>query len=155
MASLALFGIETWLDWTRSFPAFHDALVRIKALAQVVTPVGFAETRGIPAAPFYLASVLIAGGAAILGARRYDGVFLAAFIVGTSILASPYAMRHDLVAVIPACVVAILNRPGLKSIPALALFAGWAPALALVVMALAQFFQRPWPRLFSADARPG
>ena len=139
---LILFGMQPWLDWLNSMAAFRQSLFKIGAMGQVITPYGMADWRGLNPLPFFVVSAALAVGAIVVSARRAEGVYLIAVIVGASILASPYALRHDTIALVPACIVAILAHPKLKALPAIGIFSGYFVGASLVVAAALQLLAR-------------
>lgn len=133
---LALYGPQLWLDWLNSIPNFRQSLFRTDVMDKVITPYGVADHLGVSPIPFLAVSAALATAAVIVSARRVEGIYLVAVIVGASILASPYALRHDTIALIPAAIVFILAQPKLKVLPAMGIFSGYLACLSLIVAAL-------------------
>ena len=138
IVELALYGPQVWFDWLNSVPAFRQSLFKIGAMGQVITPYGMADWRGLNPLPFFVVSAALAVGAIVVSARRAEGVYLIAAIIGASILASPYALRHDTIALVPASVAFILAHPKLKALPAIGIFSGYFVGASLVVAAALQ-----------------
>ena len=125
--------------------AFRHTLFRINAIGQVITPYGVADNLGLNPVPFLVVSAALAVAALIVTAKRVEGIYLVAAIVGASILASPYALRHDTIALVPACIAFILTRPKLKALPAIGIFSGYFVGPSLVAVAALQLFARARP----------
>jgi hypothetical protein len=104
IASLVLFGSQLWVDWLQSMPAFRQSVMAGTSLSFVIAPAGRAAFLGLPELPFLLGGIVLGCATIILAARRSEREMLVALIVGTSLLASPYAHIHDTIALIPACV---------------------------------------------------
>lgn len=141
-AELALYGPQLWYDWLNSMTAFRQALFRIHAIEQVITPYGAADHLGLNPVPFLVFSAALAIGAIVLSAKRVEGITLVAAIVGASILASPYALRHDTIALVPASIAFILAHPKLKALPAIGIFSGCLVGVSLIVAATYQLIIR-------------
>jgi hypothetical protein len=85
-------------------PAFLQSVMAGTSLSFVIAPAGRAAFLGLPELPFLLGGIVLGCATIILAARRSEREMLVALIVGTSLLASPYAHIHDTIALIPACV---------------------------------------------------
>ena len=138
IVELVLYGPQLWFDWLNSMTAFREALYSIGAISQVITPYGVADRLGLNPLPFLVVSAALAVAAIVVSAKRFEGVYLVAAIVGASILASPYALRHDTIALVPACIAAILAHPKLKMLPAIGIFSGYFVGVSLVFAAVLQ-----------------
>ena len=127
-ASVLAFGVDSWLTWLGSLDHFNDILVRNGVLAVVITPAGVAELKGLPVYPI-MALGAVTG--AIIAYRCRDGEPLvkSAAIATGSLLAAPYAVIYDLVAVAPFIVWSIFNGRILATIA----FAGGLNPLPLLV----------------------
>ena len=135
IASLALFGVQPWIDWVNGMPRFHQALIDMDVLFSAITPAAKAERLGLNPLPFLALGILLACATVILLARRVDGANLVALIVGTGTLAVPYALPHDIVAIVPACIAYIIAKPGFKAIPAMLVFGGAVIPAAIATVA--------------------
>lgn len=124
IASLALFGVQPWVDWVHGMPRFHQALIDMNVLSSAITPAAKAEQLGIDPLPILALGIFLAAATVTLLARRLEGVNLVALIVGTGTLAVPYALPHDIVALAPACIAYIMVKPGFKALPAMLVFGG-------------------------------
>lgn len=113
-----VFGFEPWRDWLTALPQFHDFLVRSNALGGLITPAGIADRFGLSVAPFYVAGLALA--AWIVTKEQDDLPTLAAIIGGASLMASPYAMTHDALILMPAAAAALLA--GRRLAPALIVY---------------------------------
>ncbi len=127
--SVALFGFRPWSDWIAALPLFGDDLAARNLWWVTITPYGTAMRFGLNPYPFWIAGVVLA-----LVAAWRSRTDLAATIVLTSILASPYAMVNDLAAALPFA----LTSMGMAG--ALIYSAALAP-LALAVFAFDQGFR--------------
>ena len=148
---LALYGPQLWLDWINSIPAFRQSLFRTNVTEKVITPYGSADHLGINPIPFLAVSAALAVAALIVLAKRIEGIYLVAAIIGASILASPYALLHDTIALVPASIAFIIAHPRLKALPAIGIFSGCLVGVSLVVAAALQFMTR---RKVSRDSKP-
>ena len=142
IVELVLYGPQLWFDWLNSMTAFREALYRIGAISQVITPYGVADRLGLNPLPFLVVSAALAVAAIVVSAKRFEGVYLVAAIVGASILASPYALRHDTIALVPACIACILAHPKLRALPAIGIFSGFLVGASLLVAAAFQLLIR-------------
>lgn len=152
VAGLALFGLQPWFDWVGAFPAFRTTVENANLLRYMVTPAGVAEYYGIPGLPALVAGTLM-GCAAVALSRRVEGIHLAALIVAGSLLSSPYAMPHDMAAIIPACAAAMLARPRLAAIPSVALYLTVLPGFALAAWVLSRYLEVSSPTNEGGDPR--
>ena len=142
IVELVLYGPQLWFDWLNSMAAFRQALFRIHAIEQVITPYGMADNLGLNPVPFLAVSAALAVAAIVASAKRVEGIYLVAAIVGASILASPYALRHDTIALVPASIAVILGHPKLKVFPAIGIFSGSLVGVSLIVVAAFQLIIR-------------
>lgn len=124
LTSLAIFGVQPWTDWINGMSRFHQALIDMDVLLSAITPAAKAERLGIDPMPILALGMFLAITTVILLARRLEGVGLVALVVGTSTLAVPYALPHDIVALVPACITYIIAKPGFKALPAMLVFGG-------------------------------
>ena len=151
---LAVTGLQPWYDWIATLPEFKADLIRRHILDDTITPAGFAENLGLNPQPFLILGIIVAAIAVFRLARRVEGIQLVALMVGSAILASPYALTHDTVALMPACVVFLLRRPDFRAIPIMALFAGVLVPFAMAAIAIwSAIFRRTGGR--SGPERPG
>lgn len=129
--SVLLYGIQTWLDWFNALPLFRYILFVEYVLDHTITPAGKAEHLGYPSLLVWLLAAAISCAAIIQFARRLERGHLAALTVAASLMASPYALPHDTLALIPVCLSALLTLRDWRVLPALSIFVGWliAPAL--------------------------
>lgn len=146
IASLALFGIQPWFDWVDGLPRFHQALIDMDVLLSAITPAAKAERLGLDPLVFLALGIFLATATVTLLARRLEGANLVALIVGTGTLAVPYALPHDIIALVPACIAYIIVRPGFKALPAMLVFGGAAiPAAIATVAAYKALIGRNFP----------
>ena len=135
LVELVLYGPQLWLDWLNSMTAFREALYRIGAISQVITPYGMVDRLGLNPLPFLGVSAALAVAAIVVSAKRVEGIYLIAMIVGASLLASPYALRHDTIALVPACIAFILAHPKLRALPAIGIFSGYFVGASMIIAA--------------------
>lgn len=109
------------------------------------------DRAGFNPVPIYIASIALAVGAVVVSAKRLEGIYLVAAIVGASILASPYALRHDTIALVPASIAFILAHPKFKALPAIGIFSGYLVGVSLIAVATFQLVTR---RKGSRDPAP-
>lgn len=140
--ALALYGFQPWIEWFNALPAFREALFRIRAIEQVITPYGMADRLGLNPVPLLALSAALAVAAIVVSAKRVEGIYLVAAIVGASIVASPYALRHDTIALVPASIVFILAHPKLKTLPAIGIFSGGLVGASLLAVLTQQLITR-------------
>lgn len=130
LVSIAVFGVQPWLDWLALLPAF-PAFFGPQNIPAVITPTAFALNLGVPVLPVALAGVGLAIWAVLRARYLCHPLALAAVIGGASILASPYALPHDAMLVLPAAAMALLGTPGWVTLPAALLFTSPWTAIAL------------------------
>jgi hypothetical protein len=106
--SLAAFGVETWQQWFQSLDHFHDIVVRNGVLTVMVTPAGVAELWGLPPLPFMVAGGVL-GAWLVVRSRDHSPLIQATAIAAGSMMAAPYAIMYDLVAVVPFLVLSIFR----------------------------------------------
>lgn len=98
--SFAAFGIVTWENWLRSLDHFNEIIVKNGVLTVMVTPAAAAQLWGLPPLPFMAAGAGI-GSWLVVHCRNHPPLHQATAIAAGSLLASPYAVIYDLVAVVP------------------------------------------------------
>lgn len=133
---LALQGIQPWIEWYRALAAFRQAVIDQNIIMNAITPAALFERNGFDPRPALVAGIIFALFAVVRMSRRVEGIDLAALIVGTGILASPYALPHDTILLAPACATYILSKPGVKAFPAMAIFGGALVPIALSAIAI-------------------
>jgi hypothetical protein len=101
LCSIAISGPSLWLTWFRALPMFREALTHHHIANKAASPTGFAEGLGLNPLPVLLLSVIAGMALAYLAGRRLRGGQLAGAVSAASVLAAPYAMRHDLAALVP------------------------------------------------------
>jgi hypothetical protein len=128
--SILFFGVHSWADWLLALPHFGNVVAERNLWWVTITPYGTAMRFGLNPWPFWIVGAAAAVYAAVR--LRADPVFVS---VLTSLLASPYAVAHDLVALLPFCLT-LLERDGKdKPFAALVFSAAFAP-LGLIGLAL-------------------
>jgi hypothetical protein len=98
--SILVFGPARWPEWVASMDHFHSAVADSSVINVSITPAALAERFGYPPLPFLLLGTLAGAGLVYL-CRNSEPFQKAAAIGAGSLLASPYALAYDLVAVIP------------------------------------------------------
>lgn len=131
VGSLLLFGFQAWVGWVKALPEFHHILIIEDILGATITPAGQAGWLGLPSLPFLVLGVAASCFAIIRFAPRAEGGYLAALVVAASLMASPYALPHDTMVIIPVCLVAISTLRDWRVVPALLIYLGWVIPLAL------------------------
>jgi alpha-1,2-mannosyltransferase len=127
--SVLLYGLRPWQDWADAIPAFHQTLINRNLFWVTITPAGTAERFGLdPRFAWGIGAVLAA-----IAAVRSKIQDTRAVVVYTSLLAAPYAVTHDLVALLPFCLVTLIE--GGRRMSAALLFSGALAPLALLILA--------------------
>jgi hypothetical protein len=116
-ASVIIFGQSAWIDWYHSLSNFHAVLDKDNVLGVAITPAAAAEHVMLPPLPFLIAGMAI-GAWLVVRCRRLGPLETSAAIATASLLAAPYALTYDLVAVAPFLVVAAFAD---RKIPVIAL----------------------------------
>jgi hypothetical protein len=150
--SVLLYGIQTWLDWLNALPLFRYILFVEYVLDHTITPAGKAEHLGYPSLIIWLLAVAISCAAVIQSARKLERGQLAGLIVAASLMASPYALPHDTLTLIPACLSVLLTLRDWRVLPALSIFVGWLTAPALFALWLWSISRSAFPRAKSPIA---
>lgn len=133
LASVALFGVDSWLAWLSALPRF-DALVTgfPPLLRNALTPHAMAVRMGLPpAAAGYCAAVIAIPVAWMALARTKDVRIRLVALVGGALLVSPYAMNYELAGLAPAVAAMSFRRTRDCVVPAI-----WAASLFLNVSIL-------------------
>jgi hypothetical protein len=110
-----VFGIGIWSDWLRSSEAFQQIVSNRGLTASAVSPSSYF------ARPFSIAVIGVGVGLGLFIALRSRGLGpanRAAAIVAASLISAPYALRYDLVALMPVVAAAILSLDDRKGIVA-------------------------------------
>jgi len=115
LLTTALFGTSIWLDWQTALPLFQELVLRRGLSVSAVSPAAFAGTLGLPRLLLLMVGCAAALVMAIMS-RRLDNRELAAMIAGASLLAAPYGLRYDLVAIAPAMAAVILTDRSRKAL---------------------------------------
>lgn len=130
----AVLGAGIWADWLGSIPHFNQVVSDRGLWASAVSPAAFARAIGVPMLP-----MLVLGGLAGLvlasPARRLDDRHKAALVATASLLAAPYALRYDLVAVAPLMSMLILTRPVREALVACVAYSASFGPLCLIAAA--------------------
>jgi len=106
--SFAAFGAETWEKWLQSLDHFHEIVIKNGVLNVMLTPAAAAQLWGLPSLPFMAAGAAI-GAWLVVRCRDHSPLHQATAIAAGSLLASPYAILYDLVAVVPFLVWSIFR----------------------------------------------
>jgi len=146
LASLLFFDPSLWSWWPQALSNFND-LIDQGALKRVISPAGWAAVRGFPTAPFVIAGLVLGVAVVAFAAPTVRDAHLVALITASSIVASPYAQPYDTTALIPACVMLLLNARWIYAIPAGLIFIGIpqmtvASLVFILVIVLVKFASR-------------
>jgi len=121
LASLAVFGLQTWLDFVEMSRAtggerMHQYVIEV-LINYMITPYASALNIGLPRS---VASLLQLGCAALAVAATWyafrhfrDGMARTAVLLSATFLVSPYMLNYDLLLLMPAALV--LYRRGAKT----------------------------------------
>ena len=143
LLSAAVLGTHIWLDWLAVLPTFNTAIIAFEVLRYVITPAAWGPKLGQPMLPWLLVGIALSAILISRFARRAQGAELAALMIVTSILASPYALPHDLVGAMPALAAFIMAGPAVPYLGvALAVFCGAFLPVTLPLAAAVAAFQR-------------
>lgn len=96
LVSLVLFGVQAWVDWFSALSHFEHVVATRDLWWVTITPYGTAMRFGLNPWPFWA----LGFGVAVFTAFRSKADPLFVSIVA-SLLASPYAVAHDLVLLLP------------------------------------------------------
>lgn len=129
--SVTLFGTDLWFRWVGAFDHFHEILIAGDIFRLAITPAGAAERWGLSSSPFMVIGALV-GTLLVYRCRNSNTVAATAAVAGGSLLAAPYALVYDLVAVMPFLVWAIYRG----SISAAVAISGTLNPLPLALTAL-------------------
>ena len=110
---IALFGARMWSGWIDAIPAFQHIVAHRGLSMSAVSPAAFATSLGLPRLPLLLLGCAAALVISVKSARLGDAE-RAAMIATASLLAAPYALRYDLIAIAPAMASAVLSSTGHK-----------------------------------------
>lgn len=113
--SIGLFGAQQWSAWLASLTHFQHAVVDSQVITAAANPAAVAARFGMPAIPVMVVGAATGVAISFLN-RASDALTKTAAIVTGSILAAPYALNYDLVAVVPFLIVAMLNGRALLGI---------------------------------------
>ena len=120
-AATALLGTHLWPEWAEAIPAFQQIVAHRGLSMSAVSPAAFATSIGLPRSPLLLIGCAAALFVAIKS-RRLNDRECAAMIATASLLAAPYALRYDLIAIAPAMTAVILGATGRKALLACVAF---------------------------------
>ncbi len=98
--SVLAYGFEAWKAWLASLDHFNAIVHKNGVLYVTVTPYATAQHWGMSGLPFLFAGVA-AGALLVIACRDKPPLHQAAAIAAGSLLTSPYAIIHDLSAVVP------------------------------------------------------
>ena len=132
--SLLIYGTAAWFDWIGLMPSFREALVTQNILDRAVSIAAFSSSYGYSFALFFVSALVLAAALLVWLAPQHEGGQLACLIIGFSVVAAPYSLLHDTVALVPLAA-SILMAKGfrLSTVPAFLLFALGAAIPAAVV----------------------
>lgn len=111
--AIGIFGAQVWSVWIGAIPTFQHIVAHRGLSMSAVSPAAFATSLGLPRLPLLLLGCSAALVISVKSARLSDAE-RAAMIATASLLAAPYALRYDLIAIAPAMASVILSSPGRK-----------------------------------------
>jgi hypothetical protein len=111
--AIGIFGAQVWSVWIGAIPTFQHIVAHRGLSMSAVSPAAFATSLGLPRLPLHLLGCSAALVISVKSARLSDAE-RAAMIATASLLAAPYALRYDLIAIAPAMASVILSSPGRK-----------------------------------------
>jgi glycosyl transferase family 87 len=125
LLSLAMYGIQPWLDWFAVLPSWAQSQADLHVLRNAVTWREMGIRFGASPLLLWSIEILIVVFVVLRLSRVVEGVNLAALIVTASALSAPYALPHDLTGAMPALSAFILSGPAtLAAISATMMFVG-------------------------------
>jgi hypothetical protein len=130
LASITVFGVETWGAWIMSLDNFHAILLNNNVLVVAANPAGVAEHWGLSPLPFLIVGAAVGAWLAIR-CRDLNPLQQSAGIAAGSLMAAPYALTYDLTAVVPFLVWSVFRG----SIPAAVAIGGALNPLPLILTA--------------------
>lgn len=162
--SLLLFGLQPWLDWISSLPAFVETVRGMDILDRGVTPTAMLWNAGFDGPVVSLLRIAFAVFAAIVVWRTFRNTesltYRLVALVGGALLCIPYAMNYELVMLMPAAVFLLLGAgresAWAESIAAAGLViasGAGAPFIAMIFL-LIVFYYTPSGSTVSSVPRP-
>lgn len=126
IASLAAFGVDSWVAWLSALPRFDAVVTGFEPLLRnALTPHAMAVRLGLPAAgASFFAAVVAIPVAWLTFARVKDVRIRLVALVGGALLISPYAMNYELAGLAPAVAAMSFRRARDGIVPAI-----WAGSL--------------------------
>jgi len=140
--SFLLVGSQPWWDWWAAIHHFEAFLIRSNAELGMISPGGIALWAGLPIPPFIVAGLGIAAWLVWQARDEPDPLMLAAIIGGASIMASPYAMKHDAIVLMPAAALCMLRSRIPSAIAAAVSYAGTVVPFAAPAFLFVPFRER-------------
>lgn len=122
LGATALSGAGIWWSWIDAIPAFQQTVATRGLALSAVSPAAFATALGLSR----LLLLVVGCAAAIVVAvksRALDEGNTAAMVACASLLAAPYGLRYDLIAIAPAMATVILTRSGREALLACVAYA--------------------------------
>ena len=141
--SVLAYGLQPWLDWLAAIPHFQEFFLANKVQVGMISLPGFALQAGLPAIPFMVAGLLISAWLAWRSKQHSSPIALAALIGGASIMASPYALIHDAIILMPMAAASLLAARGVAAAVAVGAYAGTVLPLAAPAFLLFGPFRKP------------
>jgi hypothetical protein len=109
LVTTVMFGMAIWSDWLAAIPGFQQEVAGRGLAISAVSLATFATSLGLPRLPLLVLGCA-AGLMIALMSRRLNDPERAAMIAAASLVAAPYALRYDLVAIAPAMAAVILTE---------------------------------------------
>jgi hypothetical protein len=108
LLSIALLGLDLWIEWKASMENFRAFLHREGVINGTITPAAIADKWGMPTLPFWIGGIAL-GAWLVFRCRRADPVAATAVTTIASLWAAPYGMNYDLAAAAPFLILTIFQ----------------------------------------------
>lgn len=153
LASLLFLNPSLWWWWLQALSNFNS-MIDHGEMTRVISPAGRAAELGFPIAPFIIAGFALGAAAVLFAAPKLEGAHLIALITASSIVASPYAHPYDATALIPACVMLLLDARWIYAIPAGLIFIGTQQmtVVSLVFILVVLLVESIWQRARNSES---
>ncbi|MFI4973007.1 MAG: glycosyltransferase family 87 protein [Caulobacterales bacterium] len=115
LVSVAVFGVQAWLEWMAAMPRFERFIMHTPGLLRgVITPTGLGVSLGLhgDALMAWRAAFVVIGAVMVwvVFRRTEDPARRLAALLGGSLFVTPYAMHYDAALLAPAAVMLLAYR---------------------------------------------